>query len=93
MQINFNSQSLSKFKICRKIRKFYVNSEQVIISVYDYYHLVDIDIADEMILEEMWFYSDYWTWFCVYFGIYNEYLDETEYIFGILVNFNLKYIK
>lgn len=88
VQINFNSQSLSKFKICRKIRKFYVNSEQVVISVYDYYHLVDIDIADEMILEELWFYSDYWTWFCVYFGIYNEYLDETEYIFGILVIMN-----
>lgn len=83
---SFTNQAYSFDKICWKIRRFYVNKDETIISVFDYYHLVNIDEADTTILEELWYFGDYWTYFRFYFNLYNEYYDRTDWYAVYLVS-------
>jgi hypothetical protein len=76
---SFTDQAYSFNKICIKRRRFYVNKDETIISVFDFYHLIANDEAGTTILEELWYFGDYWTYFRFYFNLYNEFFDRTDY--------------
>ena len=63
---HFFAQKLSDEKICRKIRKYFANPNTLVVSIYDYYYLLDSDCYETFILNEIYYYGDYWTYFSLF---------------------------
>lgn len=60
--------------------------EKMLISIYDYFYYVELEIIEDFISYELFEASDYWTYLFFIFGVYDESADSIKIKDLIFVN-------
>ena len=60
--------------------------EKMLISIYDYFYYVELDVIEDFISSELFEASDYWTYLFFIFGVYDESADSIKIKDLIFVN-------
>lgn len=66
--------------------------EKMLISIYDFFYYVELDVIEAFISSELFEASDYWTYLLFNFGVYDESTDSIKIKELIYVNLLLSYI-
>ena len=66
--------------------------EKMLISIYDFFYYVELDVIEAFISSELFEASDYWTYLLFNFGVYDESTDSIKIKDLIYVNLLLSYI-
>lgn len=64
----------------------------MLISIYDFFYYVELDVIEAFISSELFEASDYWTYLLFNFGVYDESTDSIKIKELIYVNLLLSYI-